>query len=117
MKWAFLSDLFIIEASVICRCLNVHVFFLPSVELEKFTHKSLNTFTDALKEKRMCKSMCVNLKIQWDILFFLTWYCKNNYFKYKLCLVYIDMDIFFRLWLSIRNPSEYPDFFKVLFRG
>ena len=51
--------------------------------------------------------MRVNLKIQWGYTFFLTWHCKTNYFKYKLCLVYNYMERYlFKLLWSMRNPTE-----------
>lgn len=49
--------------------------------------------------------MRVNLKIQWGYTFFLTWRCKTNYFKYKLCLVYNYME---RTFLCYCDPWEIP---------
>lgn len=61
--------------------------------------------------------MRVHLKIQWGYTFFLTWHCKTNYFKYKLCLVYNYMEsyLFMLLW-STRNPSECPLLFFFLLK-
>lgn len=44
--------------------------------------------------------------------FFLTWHCKTDYFKYKLCLVYNckEINVFMLLW-SMRSPSECILFF------
>lgn len=56
--------------------------------------------------------MSVHLKIQWGYTSFLTWHCKTNYFKYKLCLVYTYMRaIFLCLYWSMRSSSECHVFF------
>lgn len=49
--------------------------------------------------------MRVNLNIQWGYTFFLTWHCKTNYFKYKLCLVYNYMEryLFMLLWSTRKS--------------
>lgn len=64
--------------------------------------------------------MRVNLNIQWGYTFFLTWHCKTNYFKYKLCLVYNYMEryLFMLLWSTRKSFWMFFFFFlRLLFRG